>query len=43
MTGKVIGVLHVRLTFGHGTIINLGIDSRNLKQLRWVHFGFVEA
>ncbi len=35
-TGKVIGVLHGGLPLGHGMIINLGIDIRNLKQLGWV-------
>ena len=35
-TGKVVGVLHGGLPLGHGMIINLGIDIRNLKQLGWV-------
>ncbi len=35
-TGKVIGVLHGGLPLGHGMIINLGIDIRNVKQLGWV-------
>ncbi len=34
--GKVVGVLHGGLPLGHGMIINLGVDIRNLKQLGWV-------
>ncbi len=35
-SGKVVGVLHGGLPLGHGMIINLGVDIRNLKQLGWV-------
>ncbi len=38
-SGKVVGVLHGGLPLGHGMIINLGVDIRNLKQLGWVIHG----